>query len=357
MSRFKSYKLAILSLLRLSRGYLLALLYCMLFSLRSLSHFKDHIKKGEPITRRSLYQLLRGTRNDIVFFSYLFCRIFLNMSFILNRYISLPHKIYPFGTALDMMVGTAWLCEKMKVNMKSPNCTIWRFFENNTIVNITDQSVEQRFEYDKRKFPALTRLVDYAKYLISSEYGHKVLSKLSIKESLKKSANEWCDKHIKGDWVAVHYRGTDIEHKKKKAYRCRYRIELDSYITYLKSVLGERSSIFACSDQAQFIDKMNEAFPGRVYARAIRRSYDHEPLHVWGGSVSNLQQEIDALIDILILAKAGLIYTTGSGFIDVVRYFNPQTKIVSLDGRRIVKNHIPIPRKDLFDKLSIPLRS
>ena len=80
---------------------------------------------------------------------------------------------------------------------------------------------------------------------------------------------------------------------------------------------------------------------------------------MWGGFVSNLQQEMDALIDILILAKAELIYTTGSGFVDVVRYFNSQTKIVSLDGRRIGrgKNNIPIPRKDLFDRLSIPLLS
>ena len=313
---------------------------------------------GEPITRRRLYWLLRGTRNDIAFFSYLFCRIFLNKNFILYRYIVLHHETYPFGTALNLAIGVAWLCEKMKVNMKTPNCTIWRFFENNTIVNIMGQSLGQRSEYNKRGFPALIHLVGYATSSISSEYGHKVLSKLSIKESLKKSANEWFGKHIKGDWVAVHYRGTDIDAGRDGDYKNRYRIELDSYIIYLKGVLDEQSSIFACSDQAQFIDKMNEAFPGRVYVRAIKRSYDHEPLHVWGGTISNLQQELDALIDILILAKAELIYTTGSGFVDVVRYFNPQTKIVSLDGRRIGKgkNNIPVPRKDLFDKLSIPLR-
>ena len=56
----------------------------------------------------------------------------------------------------------------------------------------------------------------------------------------------------------------------------------------------------------------------------------------------------------LILAKAELIYTTGSSFVDAVRYFNPQIKIVSVDGRRIGrgKNNIPIPKKALLDKLS-----
>ena len=302
---------------------------------------------------------MKRIRKSISKFHGTFCRACLNKGFMSDKYIFVCHNIYPLGTALDMMVGLAWLCEKMKVNIEieRPTCTIWQHFENNTLINTTDQSLGQRFEYEKTNFPF--RLAYYGIFSISSEYGHKMLSKLSIKESLKKSANEWFDKHIKGDWVAVHYRGTDIAAEKDSRYKYRYRIEPDSYITYLKSVLGEQSSIFACSDQAQFIDKMNKAFPGKVYARAIKRSYDDRPLHVWGAAVSNLQQEIDALIDILILAKAELIYTTGSGFVDVVRYFNPQTKIVSLDGRRIGKgkNNIPVPRKDLFDRLSIPLLS
>ena len=358
--RFKSYKLAILSLLRLSRGYLLALLYILPSYLMGYGYFKIYMKEL-PITRWGLYKSVRRRYigNTISNFHKTFHHVCLNKGFMLYRCILVDHKIYPVGTSLDVMVGLAWLCEKMKVNIKIvlPTCTIWQHFENNALINTTDQSLGQRFEYSEKRFRIGAG--GYAIFSISSEYGHKVLSKLSIKESLKKSANEWFDKHIKGDWVAVHYRGTDIERYRKGIYRYRYRIELDSYITYLKSVLDEQSSIFACSDQAQFIDKMNEAFPGRVYARAIKSSYDSKPLHVWGDFVSNLQQEMDALIDILILAKAELIYTTGSGFVDVVRYFNPQTKIVSLDGRRIGrgKNNIPIPRKDLFDRLSIPLLS
>ena len=61
----------------------------------------------------------------------------------------------------------------------------------------------------------------------------------------------------------------------------------------------------------------------------------------------------------MILAKARLIYTTGSGFVDVARYFNLQMKIVSLDQRRMSqgKNNVPMPRMDLYDSLcSEPLR-
>ena len=196
------------------------------------------------------------------------------------------------------------------------------------------------------------------RYFISSDYGHKVLTRLSIKECLQKSANEWLESHIKGDWVAVHYRGTDTKKHRNGYCKKRYRIDLKPCVTYLKAVLDSQYSIFACSDQAQFIDEMKAAFPERVFARDIKRSHDNTPLHkplVPLAKYDNYEHERDALIDILILAKAGLIYTTGSGFVDVVRYFNPETKIISLDGRPIGggKNNVPIPEPDLFKRLAL----
>ena len=139
-------------------------------------------------------------------------------------------------------------------------------------------------------------------------------------------------------------------------------MDLDPYITYLKEVIGDQYSLFVCSDQAQFIDKMCIAFPNRAFSRDIERSYDESPIHrhdIIGRrtGIDNFNQEKDALIDLLILAKAKLIYTTGSGFADATRYFNPQIKIISLDQRRIGrgKNNVPIPRMDLYDRLCRPL--
>ena len=274
-------------------------------------------------------------------------------------------KHYPAGTALDAIVAYAWLYEKMSINLKieSFNRTIFQFFENNVLAltKAAEKSDPKEIEFSPiRQHCFIPPIAWIGIFFISSKYGHKIISKLSVKEYLIKSANHWFDKHIKGDWVAVHYRGTDLYANRAQARNNRYRISLEPYITYLKSVLDNKCSIFACSDQAQFIDKMKEAFPGRVFARDINRSYDSHSLHNWGedsGKEHRTDQEKDALIDILILAKAELIYATGSGFVDVVRYFNPEIKIVSVDGRRIGrgKNNVPIPRKDLFDELSIPL--
>ena len=275
------------------------------------------------------------------------------------------NRLFSAGTALDVIVAHAWFCEKMKINMKieSFNRTILQFFENNVLA-LTEEA--ERSDQKKIEFPSfgqhdLSHSLAYVGiFFISSEYGHRVISKLSVKEDLIKSANHWFDEHIQGDWVAVHYRGTDIYAHRETGYKERYRIFLEPYITYLKSVLNDKCSIFACSDQAQFIDKMKEVFPGRVFARDIKRSYDSQPLHDWEKDYvgeNRTEQERDSLIDILILAKAELVYTTGSGLVDVARYFNPKIKIVSMDGRIIGrgKNNAPMPRKDLFDKLSIPL--
>lgn len=59
-------------------------------------------------------------------------------------------------------------------------------------------------------------------------------------------------------------------------------------------------------------------------------------------------------MDILILAKASLIYTTGSWFIDVVKNFNPKIRIISLDRRWERKSgeyYLPVPKESLLRSL------
>ena len=258
---------------------------------------------------------------------------------------------YPpaIGHSLDRIVAVSYFCEAAGVNLRFQNSYFsFSYFESDTLINRANLS---RLPY--RIFPRIMDAIAcFAAYGISSEYGYKIISQLSIKRSYKKAADEWFDKHIKGNWVAVHYRGTDVEAGKERIYKSRYRMKLDNYIVYLQGVLENHGSIFVCSDQQQFIDKMHEAFPGSVFARDIQRSYDDRALHQ-AKEYIGIQQQQDALIDMLILAKADLIYTTGSGFVDAVRYLNTEIKIISMDGRRIGqgKNNIPIPRADLYDKL------
>ena len=312
----------------------------------------------------SFGRMITGFLYRLLVFIRLFYRQFFSEDFLNSKCVIVNYKdCRPIGTSLDGIVGFAWICEKMKINVKikNPSSMVWRHFENDKLINTAGESTHASQFFTQKEF-FYNYIGWFGTFFISSAYGHKILSQLSINPQLEKCANQWTDSNLKGDWVAVHYRGTDVARWKNDKYRRRYRIDLDPYITYLKEVIGNQYSLFVCSDQAQFIDKMRIAFPNRVFSRDIKRSYDASPIHRHNiirqrAKINAFNQEKDALIDLLILAKAKLVYTTGSGFADVARYFNPQIKIISLDQRRIGqgKNNVPIPRKDLYDKLCRPL--
>ena len=289
-----------------------------------------------------------------LFFLRAFYRSFFNKSFLLGKnFIVDCRRPYSFGQLLTGIVALGWFCEKMNTNIKVERSTnmVWQYFEND-VLNFRDEPDTKPDSY--YEFILKHDLAGHGMYSISPQYGHKILSTLSIKEELRDAANQWFDKNIKANWVAVHYRGTDVERYKHGWCKDRYKINLESYIVYLKAILDKQCDIFACSDQAQFIDQMYAAFPGKVFARDIQRSYDSRTLH-FDPKYKGKQQIKDALMDILILAKAELVYTTGSGFVDIVQYFNPKIKIISLDDRKTAKgeNYMPIPRKDLLKELSL----
>ncbi len=263
------------------------------------------------------------------------------------------------STLLYYWIANAWFCEKFKVNLEftcdSDAKGMETFFENYIdveqycknhpkshirITNVSDAILQRRAS------------VHIGEYLVPPEVGHKTLSKLSVRSDLEQHVDEYIALNTNEDWVAVHFRGTDVMALRKKL-PFRYTITLESYIVYLKEVLDNHCRIFACSDQAQFIDEMRVAFPSRVFARDIFRSTNHKRLHKPVGT-GHPHQRKDAFMDLLVLARAKLIYTTGSGFVDIIRFFNPKTKIVSLDGRkRSGNNYMPIPKKDLYDSLAI----
>ena len=256
-----------------------------------------------------------------------------------KRFISIKIKRSSLSTMLYLVIGIKWFCEKAQIDVGFYFPKHDDFFENPLLASSEKKCRE--ISGGPKKFKANKTLIYYAKTTIPSEYGHKIISKLKVKEELQQQANVWIDNSLRGGWLAVHYRGTDAIVRDKYRYT-----RIENYIAYLKEVLDDHSSIFACSDQSQFIDQIHAAFPGRIFSRDIQRSDDKTPLH------RNLkykgdQQTQDALIDLLVLSRASLVYTTGSYFIDVLRFLNPEIKIISLDGRekfyKNIPNYLPIP--------------
>ena len=287
-------------------------------------------------------------------------------------YISLSNKQYivasierpSLANYLYGIIGVAWLCEKMNISLEFvfPKEQL-SFFANPSLnqrnTNNTDPSKSYLINSSSDYLASIARKV--ARKDLPTEYGYKIISRLLIKQDIQHQADEWFNAHIKDNWVAVHYRGTDAHIHSEPDER---KISINSYIAWLKEVLGNQCSIFVCSDQAQFICEMQRTFPNRVYSREIKRSTNNKPIHQPDNNQYSdkdlYQQKCDALIDILILAKASIIYTTGSWFVDVVKNFNPQIKIVSLDkrGEKLTfRNYLPIPKESLLRVLQRNYRS
>ena len=239
------------------------------------------------------------------------------------------------------IITDSWILEKMGVEVKySSNKSIGSVFYIQG-----DLDDMRQYKPNCPRF-SMNRACFYrqiAMCFITPEVGHNIMSKLCFKPEIEEQVDECVNPYAEEGWIAVHYRGTD-------SIQCNSRyFALESYIVYLKKVLDNRHRIFACSDQAQFIDAMHTAFPGRVFSTDARRSYDEFPIHISReGRHAKPHQKREALIDLLILAKAKLIYTTGSDFVDSVRWLNPHTKIISLDGRKRKGNYLAIPAKDII---------
>ena len=274
-------------------------------------------------------------------------------------YVYVKIDCTPMGSYFSRIIAIAWLCEKLSINVKFtfPNTYIigsTNFFEN-TILSYAKTCCPENFKQLKKPLVSLDYRRNYilpslweafGKHRIPSEYGYKIISTLSIKQEIRQQADQWYRANIKGKCVGVHYRQGDVLHYS-------HIIKVERYIDYLKQILDDSCMIYACSDNEQFIDAIHKELSGRVASRDITRSKDSQSLHRHEAYAGD-QQRKDALVDILTLAKIGTIYTVGSQFIDIIRFFNPSIKIISLDGRgeswyrgRFL-NYLPAPRQDLI---------
>ena len=205
---------------------------------------------------------------------------------------------HSISNLLHYWIANAWYCEKFKVNLEFTHDSdakgVETFFENYIDLAQYRKNHPQSDITIINGSTLVTRrrtCIRIGEHLVPPEVGNKTLSKLSIRADLEKHTDEYLALNTNEDWVAVHFRGTDVIVLRKKL-PFRYTITLESYIVYLKEVLDNRCRIFACSDQAQFIDEMQVAFPGRVFTRDTQRSTDHKELHRHVGKNKHQQKKM-----------------------------------------------------------------
>ena len=248
-----------------------------------------------------------------------------NLSPVFNIQMRIPvcPALKPY---FDRIIGVVYFFEKLGINVKFLYDEGFNFFENSTVIVSEEHRSEEFVDFPCNR--STLRAFQFYGYNMASDFVHQVISSLSLDQNLRKQADEWCDQHLKGDWVGVHYRGTDRQ--RGLDYN-----GIDTCITCLKERVDKHCDIFACSDQVQFIDRIHKAFPDRVFSRDIPRSYDNRPLHLDPAYEGRRQSE-DALIDILILAKAARIYKTTGKFTVLAKYLNPSVEIIKLLEDKVI---------------------
>jgi len=260
---------------------------------------------------------------------------------------------FSLAHTFNRIIGATWFFNQIKVNTKFIfHRNSKSFIHKKTLYRQLADVISNRFgfhknnasfiHYNKTPHRQFSDVIFHVRYLqkvifesclqyTSSNERHKIISsKLPIEPDLHKQVDEYIRLNLKHDWVGVHLRGTDhVSVKECDSY-------LDSCIARLKVSLDKNSIIFVCSDQVQFIDRMRSEFPGRVFARDIQRSYTHHNIHTYCRDSSFLNQK-DAMIDLLILAKARLVYISRGQYGRSAKLFNPSLEQESLIPRKVKK--------------------
>jgi len=260
------------------------------------------------------------------------------------------------GHTFARTVGATWFFKQIKVNTRFIfHRNSKSFIHKKTLYREFRDLVSSRFGFNKNNEPFIhydrtphrqffdviypffhqqnTIFESCCQYTSLNEQHKIISSQLPIEPDIHKQVDEYIRLNLKHDWLGVHLRGTDIYIRTKDGLDS----YLDSCIARLKASLDKNSSIFVCSDQAQFVDRMCSEFPGRVFARDIQRSYTHDNLHTSYKYRSFLQQK-EAMIDLLILAKAKLVYVSLGRYGLCAKLFNPSLELKSLISPQVEKN-------------------
>jgi hypothetical protein len=140
--------------------------------------------------------------------------------------------------------------------------------------------------------------------------------------------------------LGVHYRGTDKNHDRSQANPIT-ETEMLTLVSDYVQAHPDVDCIICCSDEASFIRRMRDTFPGK------RISHHTQPLNDCPGSrlawfrqgqrASACEQEamtIGSIVDMLLLAKCKVVLKTSSALSSFAKIINPQVVLRSVSAMK-----------------------
>lgn len=152
---------------------------------------------------------------------------------------------------------------------------------------------------------------------------------IKIKEPILEKVKEFTLENFDGfHIIAIHYRGTD---KITEAPRISYDEVISRVNKYVTRFNLENYRIFIASDELEFIQCLQNTFPGLVLTYSTLHAVNGEPLH-HVNSNPYLQGE-EALIDCLLLAQGNVLIRTSSNLSRWSTFFNPTIPCIELNEK------------------------
>lgn len=180
---------------------------------------------------------------------------------------------------------------------------------------------------------------DYAQTVYSAEgklsrhEAHRLIEKyIHLRPEVQQEADAFVQQNFAGQGhiIGLHYRGTD---KDSEAARLSYEEvfkRIEHYVDGTHKIKDFK--IFVASDEAKFIEKIKERFPGRIITSDAVRSQNGQALH-FDQSMDKYQMGKSALMDALLLSRAHVLFRTSSNLSLWSTYFNPNMNVFSLSER------------------------
>lgn len=179
------------------------------------------------------------------------------------------------------------------------------------------------------------------RYNIPREIAARIIKKhIHVKPAILHKVNTFKKSFFKDLYIiGIHYRGND---KKTEAPRVNYK---KVFKLVEKNIPKDKEfCIFVATDEQQFLDSINKAYPGLVISTDSQRSSNGKAVHhLFHNSYETGEQ---ALIDCLLLSRCSLLIRTSSNLSLWSTFFNPELPVVLLNNRYSVvkdKNAIFAP--------------
>lgn len=194
--------------------------------------------------------------------------------------------------------------------------SFFRFSNNQAIqeLNVNDLTIKDQFNFYGRD--------------LHPTIANRIIPHITIRNHIIQKVDQFISQHFRGKKViGLHYRGTD---KVGGDWQESVRVPYD-YVYSNVSECPSDALIFVATDEAQFLEFMNNRFPGRIVSYDAIRSINGVPVHIpFHTRSSAYKAGEDALIDCLLLSRCNLLIRTDSNLSQASMFISPELKTINI---------------------------